>query len=185
MPLVIWRKFSFMSCLLRAFIIYRCDYMVFLFTYLFLIQHSPILHNLWRNLSAVNSLVAISALVCAVQSSKYPAQPWLSIRSGYPHILLPLLSPCTAPPPQCPALHIPAPPVSWTFFYLLSFGRLWLCLDWWQPNALRQRDGAVLGLTVCVSFPPGSQSCSAWFSVPFKNITISGKECKRERSTEE
>lgn len=103
MPLVIWRKFSFMSSLLRAFIIYRCDYMVFLFTYLFLIQHSPILHNLWCNLSALNSLVAFSALVSAVQSSKYPAQPQLSIRSGYPHILLPLLSPCTAPPLQCPA----------------------------------------------------------------------------------
>lgn len=81
MPLVVWRKFSYISSMLRTFNIYQCDYKFFLFTYLFLFQRSPIQHNLWQNLSALNSLAAISVLVCGVQPCKYPAEPQLSICS--------------------------------------------------------------------------------------------------------
>lgn len=123
------------------------------------------------------------SLFWCVESS--PANIQLSpslVSAVIPTHTLPPLSSCTAPPLRCPALQIPAPSVFWNFFvYLLSFGRHRLCLDWWQQNALRQTDEAILGFTTCVSFSPGSLSCSACCPVPFKDITISGTGCKRER----
>ena len=77
MPPAIWRKCSFIPNLLRAFIIYRCDYMVFLFIYLILFEHSLILQYLWHNFSALDFWAAISGTGCSVQPSKYPTQPSL------------------------------------------------------------------------------------------------------------
>lgn len=122
---------------------------------------------------------------------KCQTQSQLSTCSDYPCTLLFPLPLCIAYLLQCPILQITAPSTFKNFFlYYFSSGRhSGPLLGQWQQNTPGRTVEQSLGSLWAFLFSPGSQPRTViikknqeYFSVPFKNKTISGIGCQRKKN---